>query len=495
MRLLHAKTLTFEDFLGSNIPVYAIVSHRWGETELSYQSFLRDKEQYVRGHLESYGWAKIVKAAELALQWGLQWVWLDMICINKESSAELTEAINSMYDWYRYASTCFVFLPDVEYDEAWDREESSTLAFTAEVDTTILPAVDHRWAHDRPGLRILQPIVHKPVPMYEQEFIESTWFGRSWTLQELLAPGSVVFFNSKFQSIGTRNTLAPLIKKATKIPLKFLEDSNGSRPLVTEACVAERMRWASHRDATRTEDKAYSMLGLFQVNLPLLYGEGNRAFRRLQIEILKETHDESLLAWMSELALIPGLPSTANSPVLSRSTNMFLHARAAVCPFIQRKHYEVTNMGLRFTLPVSPSSENTFSSLAVFDLDNLMRYGASSSLLFPLNCIGACKGVDGKIITGRLALLIVLDKQRSHAQLKNLVGARSRQLLISPDLISEDTCEADADVPMPVTRVLPGNIAKGGWISVATGEPQSFDLFVDYVGTIAAHEYSLYLKL
>jgi hypothetical protein len=334
------------------------------------------------------------------------------------------------------------------------------------------------------GRPIFQPVAYTPVQMYEDEFVQSVWFLRSWTLQELLAPSSVIFFNTKFQPIGTRHTLASLIEKATEIPLEFLEGGDGSRSSVTAACIAERMRWASQRDATRIEDKAYSMLGLFQVNLPLLYGEGYRAFRRLQIEIIKESNDESILAWMSGLASIRGLQPRVNSPVLSRSTAVFSHTRATKCAVLRRKHYEVTNMGLRFTVPVYTA------------------YGANKSspkedptLLFPLNCFGACTDSTGRIIKGLLALLIIIDNQLSHQDLKIFVGRRFGQLLISEDITDQQSYGADAESPTLFTPDRNAPISTRRWISIATGERQSFDLLVDPVQGSVRDEYSLYLKL
>lgn len=113
MRLLNAHDLTFREFLGKNIPEYAIVSHRWDEDELSYQTFLQEKHRYQNGELRGYGWTKIKEAVEVTRQLELEWLWIDTVCINKDSSAELTESINSMYIWYSNCRICLVFLPDV----------------------------------------------------------------------------------------------------------------------------------------------------------------------------------------------------------------------------------------------------------------------------------------------------------------------------------------------------------------------------------------------
>ena len=166
MRLLNAEDLTFREFLGSNIPPYAIVSHRWGDEELSYGSFLKDKEQYQRALLQSCGWTKIIEAARLALESGLDWIWLDTICINKDSSAELSEAINSMYLWYSRSRICFVFLPDVH----------NLVSCTCELS-------DKSVSRRQPTgeyLHGMRNIVRTVFPFYEMEFNRSCWFRRSW---------------------------------------------------------------------------------------------------------------------------------------------------------------------------------------------------------------------------------------------------------------------------------------------------------------------------
>ena len=187
----------------------------------------------------------------MALNDGWDWIWIDTCCIDKRSSAELSEAINSMYLWYREAQVCYAYLSDV----------------CINVDTG--------------------------EPFYQhvyKTFHESRWFRRGWTLQELLAPQSVVFYDRKWTELGTRSSLEHEVSLATGISIEFL-----NQPLT--ASVAQKMFWASRRETTRIEDTAYCLLGIFDVNMPLLYGEGPKAFQRLQEEILKVNADTSLFAW------------------------------------------------------------------------------------------------------------------------------------------------------------------------------------------------------
>ena len=164
------------------------------------------------------------------------------MCIDKTSSAELSEAINSLYAWYEQSRECYVFLDDVNT---------------------------------------------------YNEFRDSRWFTRGWTLQELLAPSSVLFYSGDGPFLGSRSDLAMKIAKATGIQSHYILKEQ----TLTQASVAQRMCWASARQTTRLEDIAYSLLGIFQVNMPLLYGEGSKAFIRLQLAIIETSDDDSVFAW------------------------------------------------------------------------------------------------------------------------------------------------------------------------------------------------------
>jgi len=178
--------------------------------------------------------------------------------IDKTNNTELSEAINSMFRWYQDADICYAYLADVP--SKW-----SVIPRTEAVD----PETD------------------------DCCFKDSKWFTRGWTLQELIAPTSVDFFSADWAHIGTKYTFAEYISSFTSIPKLVIL---GVRH-IWECTVAERMSWASTRTTTKVEDSAYSLMGLFDVNMPLIYGEGRKAFRRLQEEILKHEDDLSLLAW------------------------------------------------------------------------------------------------------------------------------------------------------------------------------------------------------
>ncbi|KAG8670090.1 hypothetical protein FPOAC2_09429 [Fusarium poae] len=242
MRLLNVSTFSLQEFIG-RIPPYAILSHTWGEQEVLFNDI------GTSAATSKQGYAKLTGCCRKAAQDGFDWVWIDTCCIDKSSSAELTEAINSMFAWYQRATVCYAYLQDVT-------DDSLTLAF---------------------------PVV---------EFYKSRWFTRGWTLQELIAPQTVELCSKEWNVMGTKRSLARGIGSVTGIPISVLRGANPST-----YNVAERMSWASARTTTREEDSAYCLLGLFNVNMPLLYGEGPKSFLRLQEQILKQEEDYSIFAW------------------------------------------------------------------------------------------------------------------------------------------------------------------------------------------------------
>ncbi len=245
MRLLTTDTIGLQEFPDDATPRYAILSHTWGDEEVSLQDMQGDRQAIAH----KKGYEKIVHCCEFSKGEGFDYVWIDTCCIDKTSSAELSEAINSMYLWYESAEICYAYLADVEAG----------------------------------------------LDMKSGEFEKSRWFTRGWTLQELIAPGDVLFLNKTWGVLGTRESLSEDITLCTGIPKDLL---HGTRPLETFS-VAQRMSWASGRKTTRVEDRAYSLLGIFGIYMPLIYGEKETAFIRLQEEIMRISDDHSLFAWKS----------------------------------------------------------------------------------------------------------------------------------------------------------------------------------------------------
>ncbi|KAH7305364.1 hypothetical protein BKA65DRAFT_560173 [Rhexocercosporidium sp. MPI-PUGE-AT-0058] len=200
------------------------------------------------------GYGKIQFCGEQARRDGLQYFWLDTCCIDKSNAVELQEAINSMFRWYRDATKCYVYLPDVSRPRTDPADESND-----------------DWV---------------------SIFRKSEWFRRGWTLQELIAPASVDFFSKEGELLGNKVSLEQHIGEVTGIPTKALRGS----PL-SDFSVDERLSWAASRETFRQEDKAYSLLGIFNINMSLIYSEGKEnAFRRLKKKIQKSlTEDEQNL--------------------------------------------------------------------------------------------------------------------------------------------------------------------------------------------------------
>jgi hypothetical protein len=247
MRLLEIKNdgeLSLTENLIDGIPPYAILSHTWGEDkdEVSF-------DDLVSGTGKSKpGYKKIQFCAEQAPRDGLQHFWVDTCCINKSDYTELSEAINSMFRWYRDSKKCYAYLSDI-----------STYGFDASD-----PLFQSAW---------------------ESAFQESRWFTRGWTLQELIAPESVQFFSSEGQRLGDKKSLEPLIHDITSIPVKVLQGST-----LVQFTFDERMSWAAKRTTKRKEDEAYCLFGIFDIQMPLIYGEGReKAFIRLEEEVDKRS--------------------------------------------------------------------------------------------------------------------------------------------------------------------------------------------------------------
>jgi len=264
MRLLNTRTLTLTTFIGE-MPEYVILSHRWEAEELVFEDVMKEPISNISSPARTKrGFTKVQGTCALAIKDGFDWVWIDSCCIDKSSSAELQEAINSMFRWYQEAQICYAYLSDV-----LDEQAGCDVAFE-----------------------------------------QSLWFTRGWTLQELLAPYSVEFYAADWAPIGSKASRADQIASVTGIDLAALK--NGWYDSKDKYQAAEKISWAAHRRVTRTEDMAYSLLGLFDANMPLLYGEGGpKAFRRLQQAVFESEADYTLFLYTNHETL--GAPSIASS--------------------------------------------------------------------------------------------------------------------------------------------------------------------------------------
>ncbi|KAI9154793.1 putative het domain-containing protein [Paramyrothecium foliicola] len=298
------RRLDFEEFHGSEIPRYAILTHTWDGQEVTYQDWLTWKKTQNTAISQRQGFRKILGACEKALRDKLDWIWIDTNCIDKTSSAELSESINSMYAWYRDSWICYAYMSDV-------------------------PRVNH----------------DDPAPL--RVFRKSKWFTRGWTLQELLAPQHLVFFSQEWSQIGQMKdgNILRTVSEVTGIQMSYLTTPDSAML----ASTAQKMSWLAMRTTTRIEDIAYCMLGLFDINMPLLYGEGMKAFIRLQEEIIRTRNDHTIFCWTWN-DTVPAYWASMLAP----SPQVFQNADS----FTQRTDlnnvapYSITNLGLSINVPI-----------------------------------------------------------------------------------------------------------------------------------------------
>ncbi|KAI0630067.1 hypothetical protein C8Q77DRAFT_238152 [Trametes polyzona] len=277
---------------------YAILSHVWDKQmnesgiAVSIEAVYKDLVGLAKAPDSAFILPRDLKFRKLrrfcrrASNEGYKLVWADMCCIDKSSSEESAEAITSMFHWYFCAEVCYAYLRDVPF-----------------------------------------PASGSPTMPWTDVFKSSIWFKRGWTLQELIASRSLVFLSQDdWKVIGSkRGHLASLTSAATGIPIDIL--THKRKP--DEESVACRMAWASNRVTERVEDRAYSLMGLFGVRIPVVYGEGGYAFIRLQEEILRRVSDPSILAWGPRMPLSKlGLTPTAPEERTAGGDHETIHVRA-----------------------------------------------------------------------------------------------------------------------------------------------------------------------
>jgi hypothetical protein len=284
MRLINIHTLRFENF-AHDPPPYAIASHRWSADETTHQD-VRDVRNFdSAGFRKVKDFGKAVLSinetvqssaawAAMGFQLKCDWLWIDTACINKRDLSELSESINSMFRWYRSAAVCYAYLADV-----------GPMSF------------------------------HYGAMM---DFMRSEWFERGWTLQELLGPGVVVFLAKDWSVIGHKcpydkplcdmvcrgfgQRLDFIISRITKIPLAVIRNYSNAKDL----SIKERMNWLGTRKTTRPEDVAYCLLGICDVFMSPIYGEGSHAWKRLLAVVdVAKTKDRKEMLSVYTTALAP----------------------------------------------------------------------------------------------------------------------------------------------------------------------------------------------
>jgi hypothetical protein len=311
MRLLYiaddGRLILTEDLVGDKIPPYAILSHTWQEgQEVTFDDLETINNVKELREVYKHGYRKIVFCAQQAKVDKLDYFWVDTCCIDKSNSSELQEAINSMFSWYENAARCYVYLSDTPLGGP-----------------TLGEDIRSRLQNCR-------------------------WFTRGWTLQELIAARHVTFFDRDWKSVGSKEELVETIAAITGIDALALSH----RCDLHELSVAKRLSWAARRQTTRIEDQAYCLLGLLDINMTLIYGEGEKAFRRLQDELIKKSADGSLFLWSRRM----------NAGILAPSPSDFSPCGRIIQTQIDgiSHSWEMTHRGLRLTLPVLQQCDGSF---------------------------------------------------------------------------------------------------------------------------------------
>ncbi|KIY00758.1 uncharacterized protein Z520_03423 [Fonsecaea multimorphosa CBS 102226] len=365
MRLLNVETYELQTIHVENV-TYAILSHRWYEEEITFETL--NAAQLKNTQEQSPQLDKIRGACARAKEDELKWVWIDSCCINKASSQEMNESINSMFQWYQKAAVCYTYLPDV-------------------VSTT-------------PGTDLFRP--HETEDWPARKYSE--WFERGWTLQELLAPRKMKFFDRDWQPIGTRADLARDISRITGIEARYL---TGTVEFLN-ASIATRLSWQAGRRTTKIEDIAYSLVGVLDVQLVPFYGEGRQAFQRLQEEILKRHLDESIFAWTAPVGSLPSHSRPWVSDqwgLLAPSPDCFKNSRDIVIngPSTSRPpgHIQTTVEGVTFPISIKDLMASkypqawfafyflsTFTLIGPFAVQAYAKHRHADCKVFPLtlNC-------------------------------------------------------------------------------------------------------------
>ena len=325
--------------LNGGAPRYAILSHKWFSEEVKLEdlhALNRLKEEKTSPKMLSA--IKVGMFCRTAKQRGYQYAWMDTCCIDQKNPVELSTAINSMYRWYRDAGACFVYLYDFD-------------------------SLGYLYVYDNEGREQIQRCTDPT---------RSVWFKRGWTLQELVAPPNVEFFDRNWVRIGSKRSERPekwTFEQSSQIGVDDVSRVTGvdkevlmGRRSVSTMSIANRMSWFRSRSTTVPEDCAYCLLGIFGVNIPLLYGEGaERAFQRLQEEIMKYSDDHSLFAWRN-----PDGQGSIPAGLLAPSPSCFEHSGAYYHKPVDPQRslpFSMTNKGVSINLRLMEYGDREIATL------------------------------------------------------------------------------------------------------------------------------------
>ncbi|KAK7965197.1 hypothetical protein PG988_010201 [Apiospora saccharicola] len=285
MRLIDCETLELKEFNEIDVPEYVILSHTWGSEEVSFEEMTSPAKGR---HRAKEGFHKISLFASVAARHDFRYIWVDTCCIRKDSSSELSEAINSMYTWYKNARRCYVYLNDVDSDS-------------------------------------------------EEEFKRCRWLSRGWTLQELIAPEDVFFYSKHGEMLFAKEHRLGELSALTGIS--------------QEHCVENEMGGKEGND----EARGYGLLFAWDTRCQYadaLWRGGQKAFIRLQEEVMKRSDDQSLFLWKKKEESY-----TTYLGLLAPSPREFVDSPDVVFAenFFEDRPYSSTNKGISIRLDLVPS--------------------------------------------------------------------------------------------------------------------------------------------
>ncbi|KIO10640.1 hypothetical protein M404DRAFT_128934, partial [Pisolithus tinctorius Marx 270] len=231
---------------------YVMFSHVWQGNEPSFQDINDVESKSVWNLPDTPLNEKLRNFCKEVRRLGHNWAWSDTCCIDKSTSSTLNQSLTSMYKWYANSVATLVFLAGV--------------------------------AH----------------PSKSGDLARSIWMTRAWTLQELLSPNVIFFYDSEWKpylgDTGSNHKESPDIMQeladATEIPRGTIVTFSPA-----DLGVHEKLRLASMRSATVEEDVAYSLIGIFKSDIRPQYGEGTDALGHLLEEIVARSGEVTVLAW------------------------------------------------------------------------------------------------------------------------------------------------------------------------------------------------------
>jgi len=388
---------------------YAVLSHTWEAEEVCYQDFVDGSGQKLKG------WQKIKRCCHRAAMDGWTYIWIDVCCIDKRNSAEVSEAINSMWSWYANAVMCYAYLCDVKMVNGYPVPQSELGDLFSDGLYGLLQRKAFRDLYSRFAVRDGIKLVR-----YNYGII-SRWFTRGWTLQELLAPPHLLFLDQDWVAIGDRSQRASHIYALTSIEEMYLLGN----PWALRRCsAAKKLSWAALRETTRPEDASYCLFGLLDINMSPLYGEGPlKAFHRLQVEVLQKTNDDSILAWNYPrmMETCAGAAPLAEDPLAFR----WLSEASIADPIdivrneidVAGSEYLMTGKGLKLSATLYKSNNKRY-----------LARKPSTVYLMPLQC---------RLLQGSRLSKIALHLHKVHGQSSSYVRAVENELPLFDVAIKE----------------------------------------------------------